>query len=402
MKKLFLSMVFALFLGVSMTATADLYQPSNVDVLHFQTKWLKEELNLNKNQNLVISPLSLYQALALSGHGLNGGDLYPFLKYNDGRGVSLAPQPEKQGPLLPVDKAAFRIQLGENMLSDGQVKIANSIWGNQFLPEYMADTKTYLKADAMPLPENTSVINKWIEEKTAGKITNLLVERQTNPLDLFLVNAVYFKADWVNEFDKDNTKKMPFLTPNGPVDVDMMFDKKQVDYYEDEKVQAIRLPYQSDEKDVLSKHNMTFILPKEGVDFNEFLSSLEIQDFYLKFIEKMPVRIYLPKFKLSYTNDKMSTLLKSMGLEFLFNKGVFKGVENGASLKEVIHKSIISINEQGTEAAAVTAMSWIGGSWRDYSLERKEPYFIFKADRPFLFMVDEGLFVGVVNDPTKE
>ena len=217
-----------------------------------------------------------------------------------------------------------------------------------------------------------------------------------------MVNAVYFKADWVNEFDKDNTKKMPFLTPNGPVDVDMMFDKKQVDYYEDEKVQAIRLPYQSDEKDVLSKHNMTFILPKEGVDFNEFLSSLEIQDFYLKFIEKMPVRIYLPKFKLSYTNDKMSTLLKSMGLEFLFNKGVFKGVENGASLKEVIHKSIISINEQGTEAAAATAMSWIGGSWRDYSLERKEPYFIFKADRPFLFMVDEGLFVGVVNDPTKE
>ncbi len=371
----------------------NLFIPSTPDVLHFQTLWLKKEIDLNKNKNFVISPVSLYQALALFGHGLNNSILKGALQYPKGMWL------DESDP--SIDQSSFCIQLGKNMLSDEQVKISNSIWGNKFLPSYQRDVKTYLNADAMPLPENTRVINKWIEEKTAGKISNLLSDQKTKPLDLFLVNTVYFKANWVSEFKKKNTRKHSFLTPDGSVDVDMMFDKKQVDYYEDEKMQAIRLPYRSDVMGEKSKHNMIFILPKEGVDFNEFLSKLKIQDFYMRFLEKMPVHIYLPKFKLAYQPKDMVDTLKKMGLKSIFKEGVFKGSENTATLTGVVHKSIISVDEKGTEAAAATAMS-MATTGLFFELEKKDPYFTFKADRPFIFMLDDGLFVGIVNDPTKE
>ena len=407
MKKIFLSTVFALFLGASVSATAKIYQPKNIDILHFQTKWLQKELEQNKDKNLVISPVSLYQALALFGHGLNDATLRYALTYPTGGERVIWVSKEKTAEnvkeqLLPADQAAFRIRLSDDMLSDGQVKITNSIWGNRFLPEYIFDTKAYLNADANPLPENTRAINEWISEKTQGKISNLLAEDKTNPLDLFLVNTVYFKADWMNKFKKFNTKKMPFFTLNGPVDVDMMFDEKEIDYFENETIQAIRLPYKANQKGVFKKHYMTFILPKEGVEFNEFLSKLEINDFYLRFLENIPVHVYLPKFDLEYQSKDMVQTLKSMGLKSIFEEGAFKGSENTATLKSVIHKSKISVDEAGTEASAVTAMLMGDGGLPFFQLERKQPYFIFKADRPFLFMVDEGLFVGVVNDPTKE
>ena len=403
MKKIFLNTVFVLFLGASSSAIGELYQPTNVDILNFQTQWLKKELDLNKERNLVISPVSLYHALALLGHGLNDGTLRLVMEREKERFGSVQKEPESNSEekLLPADQANFRIQLPENMLSDGQVKISNSIWGNKFLSAYMHDVQTYLNAKANQLPKNTSIINKWVEEKTEGKISNLLPQKETKPLDLFLVNTVYFKADWVYEFDPKNTRKKTFLTPNGPVDVDMMFDKKRIDYFEDENMQAIRLPYLSDVDGEPSKHNMTFILPKEGVDFNKFLSELKIQDFYLKFLENMPVRVHLPKFKLAYQPENMVDTLKKMGLESIFKEGAFKGSENSATLMDVVHKSIISVDEQGTEAAAATAMYMLGSAL-SFELERKEPYFIFKADRPFLFMLDDGLFVGIVNDPTKE
>ena len=97
----------------------------------------------------------------------------------------------------------------------------------------------------------------------------------------------------------------------------------------------------------------------------------------------------------------MMNTLQSMGLTSLFDKGVFKGGKNGSSLSEIIHKSIITVDEAGTEAAAATVLV-LGDSLSAPKLERKKPYFTFKADRPFLFMLDDGVFVGVVNDPTKE
>ena len=387
----------------SLERKANLFIPSTPDLLHFQTRWLKKEIDLNKNKNFVISPVSLYQALALFGHGLNDDALRHAMEYI-GKGferIQRVSEPDRGKKLLTADQALFRIQLPENMLSDGQVKISNSIWGNQFLPSYQRDVKTYLNADAMPLPENTSVINKWIEEKTEGKISDLLPQKETKPLDLFLVNTVYFKADWLQKFDLKDTRKMPFLTPTGFVDVDMMFDKRKAEYFEDEKMQAIRLPYRSDVMGEKSKHNMTFILPKEGVDFNEFLSKLKIEDFYLNFLENMPVKIYLPKFKLAYQPENMVDTLKKMGLESIFQEGVFKGSENSATLMDVVHKSIISVDEEGTEAAAATAMI-MGDTGLFWGLEQKDPYFTFKADRPFIFMLDDGLFVGIVNNPTKE
>lgn len=409
MKKIFLSTVFALFLGVSASATAELYQPDNVDVLYFQTKWLAKELKENKDKNLVISPVSLYQALALFGHGLNDETLRYALTYPTGGERVILVSKEKTAEnvkeqLLPADQAAFRIRLSDDMLSDGQVKITNSIWGNSFLPEFTQNVKKYLNAEAKPLPKNTRVINEWIEEKTKGKIKNLLQNKETSPLELFLVNTIYFKANWMNKFDIYLTRKMPFNTQNGPVEVDMMYDKKRIDYYEDEMMQAIRLPYWGPLKDgrylTDPKHSMIFILPKEHVSWNDFISKLSIQDFYLNFIEMMPVKIYLPRFKVEYQQDDMIEVLKNMGLERIFKEGAFLGTKTPGTLSTIVHKSIISVDEEGTEAAAATVFGGETGLLNN-TLKRTEPYFIFKADRPFIFMLDEGLFVGVVNNPNE-
>ncbi len=398
-----LGVVLSFSILVPFKSKAELYQPKTADILKFQTDWFKQELVERKDENFVISPVSLYQALALFGHGLNGGKLEKYMRYptdfaiirREGRG--LAPV-----PLLPVDKAAFRIQLPEDMLSDGQVEISNSIWGDSFLPEYTQDVKKYLNAEAKELPENTSVINKWIKEKTKGKISNLLEEKETDPLDLFLVNTVYFKADWLDEFYSESTDKRPFNAIKGTIDVDMMYDKKWVDYYEDEKMQAIRLPYKSSDGWGKSKHAMTFILPKKEVNWHDFIANLKVQDFYLNFLEKMPVKIYLPKFELEYQPKDMNETLKKMGLGFIYNEGAFLGTKANATLKDVSHKSVISVDEKGTEAAAATVFRMEDGSLNLYPpLEKKQPYFVFEADRPFIFMLDDGLFVGVVHNPNE-
>ena len=395
-------------------AEKNLFTPETPDILHFQMKWLKQELEKSKDKNFVISPVSLYQALALFGHGLNGYELKNAMHYStDGMVIQIQnhrigeedAQNTLKPTLLPLDKASFRIRLSKDMMSDEQVKITNSIWGNSFLREFTEDVKKYLNAEAKPLPKNTRVINEWIEEKTKGKIKNLLQNKETSPLELFLVNTIYFKANWMNKFDIYRTRKMPFNTQNGPVEVDMMYDKKRIDYYEDEMMQAIRLPYWGPLKDgrylTDPKHSMIFILPKEHVSWNDFISKLSIQDFYLNFIERMPVKIYLPRFKVEYQQDDMIEVLKNMGLERIFKEGAFLGSKTPGTLLTIVHKSIISVDEEGTEAAAATVAGIMETGLLNNTLKRTDPYFIFKADRPFIFMLDEGLFVGVVNNPNE-
>ncbi len=382
----------------------NVYQPTSADILHFQTQWLKQELTKSKTENLVISPMSLYQALALFGYGLNGDALMGVMTYPK-RGGILSIKKENSKELLPNGKALFHIKFNENVLSDDQVRIVNSIWGNSFLSEYIQNVQKYLKAEAKPLPQNTKTINQWIEESTEGKISNMLTEKPTFSNDLFLVNAIYFKAEWFNEFQAYETHKALFKSFSGNIDVDMMFNKKYVDYYEDDKMQAIRLPYKRKKENgweyEKSNHAMTFILPKEHVVWSDFVEQLMVQDFYLNFLENMPVKIYLPKFKLAYQPDNLVQTLKNMGLKPIFETGAFRGTKEGATLVEVAHKSIISVDEKGTEAAAATVFG-MKNSFYLPELKRKDPYFIFKADRPFIFMLDDGLFVGIVNNPNQE
>ena len=224
---------------------------------------------------------------------------------------------------------------------------------------------------------------------------------------LILTNAIYFKSDWKWQFDPDSTETEDFhQSDGGKVDTRMMNmcdEELDHNYAENDKIQILQLPYKGEEL------SMYILLPRdkdisslENELDSEYLNDLK-SDMYGEWMD-----IYLPRFKFEERYD-LNECLKDMGMEKAFDpeRADFGGVkENGKSelhISKVIHKSFVEVNEEGTEAAAATAViekdgsSLFGGSDPD-------PV-VFRADHPFLFLIehkDTGqiLFMGKVEDPT--
>ena len=337
----------------------------------------------NAKGNFVLSPMSVYMATDLLANGAGGETLKKLQK------LILS-------PLGNVSLTEINQAISEYMQNlSPAIKINNSVWGNDFRPEYIQSVEA-LGAESHDLPQNTQTINEWIENKTKGKIKNVLQPQATDIGDFYLVNTVYFNDKWENIFVKQATKLKPFydLDAAKPTSVYMMYNYNGAEYYENDKFQAIRMRYQRYGK--VRANHIDIILPREGIDFRKFVSSLKLQELKVPYNSyddsNIDVRIYLPRFEVNYKTP-LNAWFKAGGIPlFREDNPDLSAMSNIPHyVKNIIHQANIRVDEEGTEAAAATVFE---GAAYGAMMPRERQEKIFNANRPFIFILNDGLFIG--------
>ena len=354
-----------------------------------------------KKGNLFFSPYSISTALAMTYGGARGKTATQMAK-------TLCFKLD-QAQLHP---AFAKMEHNINRTSEKRsimIWVANSIWPQdkyQFLGNYTKMLENNYRVIITPvnykgdLKKVRKQINAWVEKRTNEKIKNLILPGHLSKLTrLTLVNAIYFKGNWASQFNKEHTKDAPFwITPKKSIDVPMMFKKAKFGYDERDSLQILELPYKGREI------SMFVILPfeKEGLDRLQKNLTVEKLTEWTKHTSTKEVKVYLPKFKVTSQFDLSKTLI-SMGMvnAFTKNKANFSGMDGKKKwlyINAVVHKAFVDVNEEGTEAAAATAVAM-------RALALPEPPPVVRADHPFLFVIRENskqtiLFIGRVVDPS--
>jgi serpin B len=276
--------------------------------------------------------------------------------------------------------------------------------GVPFREEFIAGLQEYYDASANERDfENPAVlkeINSWVSEKTNGKIDRIL--DQLDPMAiLVLINAVYFKGAWFDQFNANITKEDDFnLHSGGTQKVQMMFKRDDYSYLEADDFQAVRLPYKD------RNYEMVIILPSEGEDLSEFMMNKSASWWGETMVNfaKREGNLYLPRFKVEYDLELNDALI-GMGMSDAFTaaKADFSGMTpfKPAWISRVIHKTFIEVDEEGTEAAAVTAIEMVGSMAPE--MDPPEPFTMI-VNRPFFCGIIERnsgamLFMGTIFKP---
>ncbi|MEO0875082.1 MAG: serpin family protein, partial [Bacteroidota bacterium] len=210
-----------------------------------------------------------------------------------------------------------------------------------------------------------------------------------------LINAIYFQGSWQTQFDAENTVSAEFNTPNGPVQAELMHQPEtNMRYFETERFQAVDLPYGD------SIFSMSVFLPKEGFEVQDVVSELSAENWanWLTQFTSTNIELLLPKFEMEY-EIKLKGTLPTMGMPTAFTDFAdFSQMIQGGGVKidDVIHKAFIEVDEEGTEAAAVTVVVVVETSAPQYP--------VFKADHPFFFVIHDNktnsiLFMGQLMNP---
>ena len=349
--------------------------------------------------NLFFSPYSISSALTMTYEGAKG-------KTKD----------EMQEVLhLPDDEETLRsghLSLYNEINEEEKhylISIANALWAQEaypFVEEYFELVDRYYHGkvnnlDFVKDPEGSrTTINYWVEEKTYERIKDLIPQGIIGPdTRLVLTNAIYFKANWSEQFDAADTGDGTFTLDSGEsVTTEMMHRTGDYNYWEDDGLQVLELDYIDEEL------SMLILLPKKN-DMSDVEDNLDMEaiDDYRKNLESQRVRLTLPKFSFE-TKYLMSSDLKAMGMPtaFLYPDADFTGMSPRGELYiyEVIHQTFIEVAEYGTEAAAATAVVMAAGSV-------PRPATPFTADHPFIFLIQQKgsgniLFMGRMSDPTTE
>jgi len=253
--------------------------------------------------------------------------------------------------------------------------------------------------------EARKTINQFANDKTHGKIKDLLPQGVLGPLSrLVLVNAVYFKADWEDQFKPRDTADRPFRLVNGQKKDVKTMEQTGLHFYafgvpELGGASLLQLKYKGGDT------SMIIILPLERTGLRGLEQSLTPETF-ASAVEKMgrhPVQMFLPRFKVSSSHE-LQDVMQSLGVKVAFtDKADFNGISDGLSISKVIQKVFVEVTEKGTEAAAATAVIMVE-TMSMLTFNGPKP-FEFKADHPFLFLIrheptGQILFMGRVADPT--
>jgi len=297
-----------------------------------------------------------------------------------------------------------------------ELRVANALWGQKgypWLKDFLETTKAGYDAPLREVEFVTATeaarktINAWVEDQTNDKIKDLIARGVLNQLTrLVLTNAIYFKGDWASQFDKKLTRDMPFkpLGPPGGLSASrtakapMMYQKAKFGYTEDKTAQVLSMPYKG--KDL----SMLVLLPRKVDGLADMAKKLTADDLaaLAARAHRREVRVYMPKFKMT-SQFGLNRVLTAMGMSDAFTPGKadFSGMNGRKDLfiSAVLHKAFVDVNEEGTEAAAATAVV--------VGLTSVAPRpLVFRADHPFLFVIRHDktgavLFIGRVMNPVK-
>jgi serine protease inhibitor len=357
--------------------------------------------HLRRNEgNIFFSPYSISTALAMTYAGARGQTAEQMAKVLH---FQLNPH-----LLHPACAELTRALNGYGLPHDYQLSVANSLWGARdlrFLEEYQQLLKSNYGSRIRPVdfrhqPDPVrQFINRWVEERTNGKIKDLLQRNDiTKDTALVLVNAIYFKAAWEMPFEPSATNKDDrFETGSGKTaPVAMMRQAGDFNYVEDETLQALELPYEGRELSFIA------LLPKEKNGLARLEKSLTAAKFdsWLAKLKSQKVRVELPKFKMTSRFD-LADVLSAMGMPLAFRaEADFSGMttKEKLSISKVLHQAFVEVNEEGTEAAAATAVAMMRAS-------AVQKQVMFRADHPFLFLLRDNrtgsiLFVGRLANPS--
>jgi serine protease inhibitor len=342
--------------------------------------------------NLFISPTSVSLALAMTYNGADGETK-----------TAMENALKKQGFSIDEINTSYKSLINALVSIDPRVtlEIANSIWYREdftVLPDFISINQEYYDAQVKSLdfdsPGAPGVINDWVSAKTHERITTIIEQIPAQAV-MYLINAIYFKGIWKSEFDEASTTDGSFYLPDGSlVKVPVMKQTTALRLTSNELFSMVELPYGQ------GNFSMLVLLPLAGHSPDDIIHELapEKWDEWTGSLEETNVTLHLPRFSYSYRNE-LNDELEAMGMGIVFTGEADFSKINGTGdllISKVLHKSFVEVNEEGTEAAAVTSV--------EVELTAFPGNVMFNVNRPFLFAIREIktgtiLFIGMVRNP---
>ncbi|MFL0247739.1 serpin family protein [Candidatus Clostridium stratigraminis] len=354
-------------------------------------KFLNYELKAHNNSNIVISPLSLNTVLAMTQNGAANKtkeEILSALEFNDINDSTINENYQK-------------VIAHFNSLKSINVNMSDSIWIQKDIKvrdDFKGIGSDNYEAEIYNVDFNkrTTVndINKWVSDKTQGKIKKL--NTNLDNVTMLLINTIYFKGKWADPFIESSTSKEAFNLSNGSkVNVDMMKGILSVDYLKTKDFSAVRLPYDDD------NFGFYIFLPDKGISEDKLIQSMTYDNWekWTNDFKRAEVDIKLPKFKIEY-EDELNKMLQGFGMKDAFDpeKADFSKMTDKKSqyINLVKQKCYIDVNEAGTEAAAATEVAM------DLGIVVNP--IAFTADKPFIYAIADKktgliIFMGKLEKP---
>ena len=359
---------------------------------------LLPELEVDQNGNFFISPISLFMALSMVYNGAEQQTKEEIANVLQSQGIAVEE--------LNKANASWMAML-QNDSDTVQLHIANSIWLNEnfhFQDKFSKNVSQYFDAEVQEIDvfdrESSKRINDWVKKSTNKKITEIVSTPLNPDLLAILLNAIYFKGDWKFAFDKEQTEESIFYLGDKTIkDVKFMRLNEELSYLETEKFQAVSLPYED------GKISMKVFAPKEGNSLAEFEKILtnENWDKWLSEFQLKEGTIILPKFQMDY-EVLLNEPLQNLGMVTAFDEraNFTKMIQESEIMIDIIkQKTFIDVNEQGTEAAAVTSVEMV------LEMASADEPFYMNVNRPFFIAITDEetgtiLFIGRIANPLKD
>lgn len=358
----------------------------------FSHKIFKKVVEGEPDENIFISPLSISMALGMTLNGANGTTFEAMQNSLEFQNLSLEEINQSYQSLIQL--------LGG---SDPEVifQVTNSVWYRQtftFERDFIERVQTYFNALVQGLdfndPNAKNIINQWVDQKTNGRIKKIVDFIDPNDV-MFLINAIYFKGTWTYQFDKNLTKDDFFKLPDGTQKpCKMMVQNGDFQYFANSDFQAVDLPYGD------GNFRMAVFLPQSQYHVDSLISKFNQQN-WEKWISNFSHgngTLEMPKFTLEY-KIKLNDVLSALGMSIAFTgQADFTRMYPPGNLfiSRAKHKTFVKVDEEGTEAAAVTSVT--------ITLTSASGGFTMRIDRPFILVIHEKrsgaiLFIGKIVEP---
>ena len=394
--------------GVTAEGVQSVINANNQFALELFSKYINDAEQ--KGKNVFYSPYSISSAMVVTYEGAKGqtaGEIQKIFHFPLDQSARRPAYAKIYNEINKQNEGDLPSKENDSQPKACLLSTANALWAQEdypFLDEYVTLAEKYYGGKVTNLDFNTEaeesrgIINKWIKEQTNNRIKELVPVGAVGPdTRLILTNTVHFKGEWVHKFEKEATYDDKFSVDAGKtVNVEMMhMTEFSFNYAVTEQLQILEMLYFGNE------WSMIILLPREN-EMQSLERSLTIDSLnkWIAMLQEKEVTLFIPKFKFE-TKYFLKEPLMEMGMPSAFSKGAdFSGMtgKNEFLVDNVIHQAFIEVNEEGTEASAVTDVSLLEGI--------PEETDIFRADHPFVFIIQQRatgniLFVGKLMDPTQ-